>query len=95
MAESDRIVLVGLGNPLLDVSTAVPDSLLIKYGLNLTDAILAEEKHMELYTELVDSYEVGRVMSYDADRCYEFGRVLRDPHSPVTILVMHLLKVWM
>lgn len=59
MAESDKIVLVGLGNPLLDISANVPDSVLTKFGLEPANAILAEEKHMDLYKELVDSYEVG------------------------------------
>ncbi|CAM9250336.1 unnamed protein product [Hapterophycus canaliculatus] len=58
MAESNKIALVGLGNPLLDISANVPDSLLTKYGLEPANAILAEEKHMDLYKELVDSYEV-------------------------------------
>eukprot|EP00903_Cladosiphon_okamuranus_P010813 g10215.t1 len=58
MAESDKIALVGMGNPLLDISAQVPDSVLTKYGLEPANAILAEEKHMGLYKELVDSYEV-------------------------------------
>lgn len=58
MAQSDKIALVGMGNPLLDISAQVPDSVLTKYGLEPANAILAEEKHMGLYKELVDSYEV-------------------------------------
>lgn len=60
MAEFDKkIALVGMGNPLLDISAKVPDSVLTKYGLEPANAILAEEKHMDLYKELVDSYEVS------------------------------------
>ncbi|CAM9998700.1 unnamed protein product [Ectocarpus sp. 6 AP-2014] len=58
MTESNKIALVGMGNPLLDISAEVPDSVLTKYGLEPANAILAEEKHMPLYKELVDSYEV-------------------------------------
>lgn len=58
MADSNKIALVGMGNPLLDISAQVPDSVLTKYGLEAANAILAEEKHMGLYKELVDSYEV-------------------------------------
>lgn len=58
MAQSDKIALVGMGNPLLDISAKVPDSVLTKYGLEPANAILAEEKHMGLYKELVESYEV-------------------------------------
>lgn len=54
----DKIALVGMGNPLLDISAEVPDSVLNEYGLKLASAILAEEKHMDLYKELVESYEV-------------------------------------
>lgn len=59
MAESNKIALVGMGNPLLDISAEVPDSVLAKYGLEPNNAILAEEKHMPLYKELVDNYEVN------------------------------------
>lgn len=58
MAQSSKISLVGMGNPLLDISAEVPDAVLTKYGLEPNNAVLAEEKHMPLYKELVDSYEV-------------------------------------
>lgn len=40
--------LLGIGNPLLDISAVVDEALLTKYGLKPDDAILAEEKHMPL-----------------------------------------------
>lgn len=46
--------LVGIGNPLLDISALVDDELLKKYGLQPDDAIMAEEKHMPLYRELME-----------------------------------------
>lgn len=58
MSES-KIALVGMGNPLLDISADVSEELLTKYGLEANNAVLAEEKHMPLYGELVQSYEVG------------------------------------
>lgn len=58
MAQPSKIALVGMGNPLLDISAEVLDSVLAKYGLEPNNAVLAEEKHMPLYKELVDSYEV-------------------------------------
>lgn len=51
-------LLVGIGNPLLDISANVGSDLLEKYGLNPNDAIMAEEKHMPLYKELMDKYVV-------------------------------------
>lgn len=45
-------VILGMGNPLLDISAAVSEEVLNKYGLAPNNAILAEEKHMPLYEEL-------------------------------------------
>ena len=47
-------VLFGMGNPLLDISSDVPAAYLEKYGLKPNDAILAEEKHMPIYKELLE-----------------------------------------
>ncbi|XP_066259701.1 uncharacterized protein Adk2 [Euwallacea similis] len=50
--------LLGIGNPLLDISANVEKNFLAKYGLQQNDAILADpEKHLGLYTELVDNYK--------------------------------------
>ncbi|XP_073391899.1 adenosine kinase-like isoform X4 [Physcomitrium patens] len=45
-------VLFGMGNPLLDVSAVVDKAFLAKYGVKLNNAVLAEEKHMNMYKEL-------------------------------------------
>jgi len=45
-----------MGNPLLDISSEVPQAVLDKYDVTLNNAVLAEEKHMPLYKELVDSF---------------------------------------
>ena len=51
--------MLGMGNPLLDISVVVnDDALLHKYDLKLNDAVLAEEKHAELYAEMVRDHEV-------------------------------------
>ena len=47
-----------MGNPLLDISANVPMSVLEKYEVTLNNAILAEEKHLPLYEELVKDHEV-------------------------------------
>ncbi|KAI3648855.1 hypothetical protein MP228_006709 [Amoeboaphelidium protococcarum] len=50
-------VLVGMGNPLLDISAEVDEAFLSKYGLKANDATLADpEKHKDLYTDLVSTY---------------------------------------
>lgn len=47
------MALLGMGNPLLDISAEVDTALLEKYGLKAGDAILAEDKHQPLFGELV------------------------------------------
>lgn len=51
-------VILGLCNPLLDISAEVPTEVLSKYDVALNNAILAEEKHLPLYEELVANYPV-------------------------------------
>jgi hypothetical protein len=38
-------VLLGMGNPLLDISAVVKNDFLAKYGLKANDAILATDQH--------------------------------------------------
>ncbi|KAK9887772.1 hypothetical protein WA026_000087 [Henosepilachna vigintioctopunctata] len=51
-------MLIGMGNPLLDISAVVEESLLTKYDLKENEAVLATEKHTTLYTTLIDKYDV-------------------------------------
>lgn len=51
-------LLIGMGNPLLDISTNVDKEFLAKYELKENDAILADEKHKNLYTYLTDNHQV-------------------------------------
>jgi len=44
--------ILGMGNPLLDISAEVTQATFDKYGLQPGNAILAEEKHAPLYAEL-------------------------------------------
>lgn len=50
-------LLLGLGNPLLDISATVDKDFLAKYNLKENDAILAGEKHMPIYDELIQKYK--------------------------------------
>mmetsp|Transcript_19561 Transcript_19561/g.47778 ORF Transcript_19561/g.47778 Transcript_19561/m.47778 type:complete len:349 (-) Transcript_19561:327-1373(-) len=45
-------VLLGVGNPLLDISADADMEMVKKYELKMSNAILAEEKHMPIYGEL-------------------------------------------
>ncbi|XP_022917016.1 adenosine kinase [Onthophagus taurus] len=49
-------MLLGMGNPLLDISAIVEEDFLKKYEMKPNDAILASELHKNLYSELVNSY---------------------------------------
>jgi adenosine kinase len=42
-----------MGNPLLDISAEVDQAFLDKYGFQLNNAILAEDKHLPVYEELM------------------------------------------
>lgn len=54
-------VILGMGNPLLDISAPVSEEILAKYGLEANNAILAEEKHMPLYKELAAQESVSYI----------------------------------
>ncbi|KAF1330494.1 Adenosine kinase, partial [Globisporangium splendens] len=49
--------IVGLGNPLLDISADVDHAFLDKYALKLDNAILADETHLPLYEEITTVYK--------------------------------------
>lgn len=51
-------IVLGMGNPLLDISATVDKDFLDKYGLDANNAILADEKHQPLYKEMVDKFNV-------------------------------------
>lgn len=50
-------MLLGMGNPLLDISATVDKQFLEQYGLKENDAILAEDKHKPMYDELIQKYK--------------------------------------
>ncbi|XP_068111481.1 adenosine kinase isoform X2 [Hyperolius riggenbachi] len=51
-------LLFGMGNPLLDICAVVDKDFLDKYGLKANDQIMAEDKHKELFDELVKKFKV-------------------------------------
>ncbi|KAG6480502.1 hypothetical protein ZIOFF_064002 [Zingiber officinale] len=51
-------VLLGMGNPLLDISAVVDQEFLNRYDIKSSDAILAEEKHLPMYDELAAKHNV-------------------------------------
>ncbi|EDV91191.1 adenosine kinase [Drosophila grimshawi] len=52
-------ILIGFGNPLLDITTFVEDTVLLeKYDLEPNAAIIAEDKHLALFDELMNQENV-------------------------------------
>ncbi|XP_008366672.2 adenosine kinase 2 isoform X2 [Malus domestica] len=51
-------ILLGMGNPLLDISAVVDEEFLQKYDLKPNNAILAEDKHLPMYDEMSSKYNV-------------------------------------
>ncbi|KAA8518739.1 hypothetical protein F0562_016487 [Nyssa sinensis] len=51
-------ILLGMGNPLLDISAVVDQEFLDKYDIKLNNAILAEDKHVGMYDEMASKYSV-------------------------------------
>ena len=50
--------LLGMGNPLLDISATVKPELLTKHNLKSNDAILTEEEN--IFNDLKDGYQVDK-----------------------------------
>ncbi|KAI3809208.1 hypothetical protein L1987_25178 [Smallanthus sonchifolius] len=57
MADYEEILL-GMGNPLLDISALVDQDFLTKYDIKANNAILAEDKHLPMYDEMSSKYNV-------------------------------------
>ncbi|GAB4833635.1 Adenylate kinase 2 [Ancistrocladus abbreviatus] len=51
-------ILLGMGNPLLDISAVVDEDFMKKYDIKPNNAILAEEKHLPMYEEMAAKYRV-------------------------------------
>nr|KAF6303425.1 adenosine kinase [Myotis myotis] len=58
MTSVSENILFGMGNPLLDITAVVDKDFLDKYSLKANDQILAEDKHKELFNELVKKFKV-------------------------------------
>ncbi|KAG5878600.1 hypothetical protein JTB14_004898 [Gonioctena quinquepunctata] len=52
-------LLVGMGNPLLDISAKVNKDFLDMFSMKENDAILAGENHKTLYTDLIENFQVS------------------------------------
>lgn len=96
MAATKSYQLLCLENPLLDIQAQADEQLLKKYELKANDAILAEEKHMGLYEDLLQNYKAkliaggaaqntarGAQYILPADSVVFVGCVGRDKYSDI------------
>uniref|UniRef100_A0A5S6QWS3 Adenosine kinase n=1 Tax=Trichuris muris TaxID=70415 RepID=A0A5S6QWS3_TRIMR len=51
-------LLLGLGNPLLDIEAHVDDEFLEKWGLKADGAILCDDKRATMFLDIVKNYRV-------------------------------------
>ncbi|KAG1825247.1 Ribokinase-like protein [Suillus variegatus] len=80
---SQTYQLFCIGNPLLDVQVTNGEELLKKYDLKANDAILAEEKHMSIYDELVKDYKVTYVAGGASQNAARGAAYVLPPNSVV------------
>nr|CAD7430158.1 unnamed protein product [Timema monikensis] len=77
-------LVLGLGNPLLDISANVDSEFLEKYGMKPNDAILAEEKHKPIYDEMIKKYDVEYTAGGSVQNALRVAQwVLRKPNVAV------------
>ncbi|XP_063290413.1 adenosine kinase isoform X3 [Pelobates fuscus] len=77
--------LFGMGNPLLDICAVVDKDFLDKYGLKANDQILAEEKHKELFEELVKRFNVDYHAGGSTQNSVKVAQwMIQKPHKVAT-----------
>ncbi|XP_077896030.1 adenosine kinase isoform X6 [Ictidomys tridecemlineatus] len=78
-------ILFGMGNPLLDISAVVDKDFLDKYSLKANDQILAEEKHKELFDELVKKFKVEYHAGGSTQNSIRVAQwMIQQPHKAAT-----------
>ncbi|VVC33360.1 Hypothetical protein CINCED_3A008250 [Cinara cedri] len=76
--------IVGFCNPLLDMTVVGDQSLLDKYDLKGNNAILADEKHMPLYGELLNNEKIEFTAGGSAQNSLRVAQwVIKEPNVAV------------
>lgn len=84
MAKLRDGLLLGCGNPLLDISANVDDNFLTKYDLLPNNAILAEEKHMPIYKELIENFKAEFIAGGSVQNSFRVAQwILQRPKVSV------------
>lgn len=85
MTSTSENVLFGMGNPLLDISAVVDKDFLDKYSLKPNDQILAEDKHKELFDELVKKFKVEYHAGGSTQNSMKVAQwMIQEPHRAAT-----------
>jgi len=85
MASTGKFELLCLENPLLDIQGQGDEKLLEKYGLKANDAILAEEKHMGLYEDLLQNHNAKLIAGGAAQNTARGAQYILPADSAVYI----------
>lgn len=77
-------MLLGVGNPLLDVSAVVDKEFLAKYDLKPNDAILASEKHKPLCAELIEKFNAEFIAGGSVQNALRVAQWILDKPQTTT-----------
>ncbi|KAI9646714.1 adenosine kinase [Ciborinia camelliae] len=83
MSGTKEYALLCLENPLLDIQAQGNQALLDKYGLKPNDAILAEEKHISIYEDLLNNYSAKLIAGGGAQNTARGAQYILPPNSVV------------
>ncbi|KAG4034348.1 hypothetical protein MFRU_003g03170 [Monilinia fructicola] len=83
MSGIKEYALLCLENPLLDIQAQGNQALLDKYGLKPNDAILAEEKHLSIYEDLLNNYSAKLIAGGGAQNTARGAQYILPPNSVV------------
>ncbi|CAB03230.1 Adenosine kinase [Caenorhabditis elegans] len=76
--------LIGMCNPLLDIQTTVEKAFLDKWGLKENDAILCDDKHNDMFTELTRDFKVEYIPGGAAQNSLRVAQwILNAPNRTV------------
>ncbi|PGH15760.1 hypothetical protein AJ79_02140 [Helicocarpus griseus UAMH5409] len=85
MTAPEGYALLCLENPLLDIQGVGDAAMLEKYGLKANDAILAEEKHMGLYEDLIVNRNAKLIAGGAAQNTARGAQYILPPNSVLYI----------
>jgi len=83
MAPVKEYALLCLENPLLDIQAQGDDALLAKYDLKPNDAILAEEKHLGIYEDLLNNHDAKLIAGGGAQNTARGAQYILPENSVV------------